>query len=120
MSLDRSTPCGRRLFMGTKQRNGKYYHHYRCNNHHLNPVSAGFCYVPGGIVPLRDVVFRWFTCRKREYNCYVPASIAFGHPNTDLSGISLKPLLLNLYSMQNGVKTGLLGRVFLPKLAKFF
>ena len=23
--------------MGTKQRNGKYYHHYRCNNHYLNP-----------------------------------------------------------------------------------
>ena len=23
--------------MGTKQRNGIYYHHYRCNNHYLNP-----------------------------------------------------------------------------------
>ena len=23
--------------MRTKQRNGKYYHHYRCNNHYLNP-----------------------------------------------------------------------------------
>ena len=23
--------------MGTKQRNGKHYHHYRCNNHYLNP-----------------------------------------------------------------------------------
>lgn len=29
--------CGSRLCMGTKQRNGKYYHHYRCNNHYLNP-----------------------------------------------------------------------------------
>ena len=23
--------------MGRKQRNGKYYHYYRCNNHYLNP-----------------------------------------------------------------------------------
>jgi len=23
--------------MGTKERNGKYYHHYRCNNHYINP-----------------------------------------------------------------------------------
>jgi hypothetical protein len=23
--------------MGTKHRNGKYYHYYRCNNHYLNP-----------------------------------------------------------------------------------
>ena len=23
--------------MGTKERNGKYYHYYRCNNHYLNP-----------------------------------------------------------------------------------
>ena len=23
--------------MGTKERSGKYYHHYRCNNHYLNP-----------------------------------------------------------------------------------
>ena len=29
--------CGSRLCMGTKERNGKYYHHYRCNNHYLNP-----------------------------------------------------------------------------------
>ena len=29
--------CSSRLCMGTKQRNGKYYHHYRCNNHYLNP-----------------------------------------------------------------------------------
>ena len=29
--------CGSRLCMGTKQRNGKHYHHYRCNNHYLNP-----------------------------------------------------------------------------------
>lgn len=28
--------CGSRLCMGTKQRNGKYYHYYRCNNHYLN------------------------------------------------------------------------------------
>lgn len=29
--------CGSRLCMGTKHRNGKYYHYYRCNNHYLNP-----------------------------------------------------------------------------------
>lgn len=29
--------CGSRLCMGTKERNGMYYHHYRCNNHYLNP-----------------------------------------------------------------------------------
>lgn len=29
--------CGSRLGMGTKTKNGKHYHHYRCNNHYLNP-----------------------------------------------------------------------------------
>lgn len=29
--------CGCKLCMGTKTKNGKHYHHYRCNTHYLNP-----------------------------------------------------------------------------------
>ncbi|MFR1518553.1 MAG: zinc ribbon domain-containing protein [Clostridia bacterium] len=29
--------CGCKLNMGTKTKNGKHYHHYRCSNHYLNP-----------------------------------------------------------------------------------
>ena len=29
--------CGCKLCMGTKLKNGKAYHHYRCNGHYLNP-----------------------------------------------------------------------------------
>lgn len=29
--------CGCKLTMGTKTKGGKHYHHYRCNNHYLNP-----------------------------------------------------------------------------------
>lgn len=29
--------CGCKLTMGTKTKNSKHYHHYRCSNHYLNP-----------------------------------------------------------------------------------
>lgn len=32
--------CGCRLSMGTKNKKGKYYHHYRCNNHYRNPSQC--------------------------------------------------------------------------------
>ena len=52
------------------------------------PDSATY---PEGLPP-PGRCFSVCTCRKRKRNCYVPASIAFGHPNTDLSGVFLKPL----------------------------
>ena len=52
----------------------------------------------------------WFALRvsratDRECNCPIPASIAFGHPNTDLSGIFLKPFYLIIPWLKCELKT---------------
>ena len=43
----------------------------------VQPVSAEFYYVPGGVVTLRNTVFRCLLAEKENGTGHVPASIAF-------------------------------------------
>lgn len=41
-------------------------------------VSAGFCYVPGGVVPLRDFVFVWLLTEKGHVDVMYQQASLFG------------------------------------------
>jgi hypothetical protein len=41
-------------------------------------VSVGFCYVPGGVVPLRAFVFRWLLTEKENEDAMYLQASSFG------------------------------------------
>ena len=57
-------------------------------------ITVGEILLPPTVSSLKgkNVTVRLEKSTNGERSCYVPASIAFGHPNADLSGIFLKPL----------------------------